>query len=34
MEQRGKELEDGNMKQVVRERQRAEDGNKGDGVTK
>ena len=31
MEQRGKELEDVNMEQVVRERCRMEDGDKGDG---
>ena len=32
MEQRGKELEDRDMEQVVRERWRTEDGNEGDGV--
>ena len=33
MEQRGKELEDGNTEQKVREK-RTEDGNKGDGRQK
>ena len=32
MEWRGKELEDRDMEQVVRERWRMEDGNEGDGV--